>query len=80
MDSVLSPADRARIDNLTEMLRAYNAPLFEDALVSCVEAARLLRRSPKTISMMLREGRLTKRTIGKSTGIPLSEIRNINPL
>lgn len=47
-------------------------------LVSCQEAARLLRRSAKTISVMLKDGRLSKRTIGRSTGIPLDEIRKIN--
>ena len=45
-----------------------------DVLVSCNEAARLLRKSPTTISIMIREGRLKKTTIGKSTGIRLSEI------
>ena len=46
-------------------------------IVSCKEAARLLGVSPKTVSMMLRDGRLDKSTIGGSTGIRLSQIRDI---
>lgn len=46
-------------------------------LVSCTEAARLLGKSTKTISTMLKEGRLRKVTIGESTGIRLSDIREI---
>lgn len=49
---------------------------YPEVLVSCVEAARLLRKSPTTISNMIREGRLKKVTIGNSTGIRLSEVRD----
>lgn len=53
----------------------------EVVLVSCNEAARLLGVTPPTITNMLRQHRLTKVTIGNSTGIRLSEIRGIkNPL
>ena len=51
-----------------------------EILVSCSEAARLLRVTPQTISAMIRQHRLHKTTIGASTGIRLSEIRSIkNP-
>lgn len=48
---------------------------FPEVLVSCTEAARLLGKTPATISTMIRDGRLSKTTIGQSTGIRLSEIR-----
>lgn len=46
-------------------------------IISCKEAARLLDVSQKTISMMLRDGRLKKITIGGSTGVSLSDIQDI---
>lgn len=46
-------------------------------IISCKEAARLLDVSQKTISMILRDGRLKKITIGGSTGISLSDIQDI---
>ena len=47
----------------------------ETIIISCKEAARLLGVSPKTVSMMLRDGRLKKITIGGSTGISLHDIK-----
>lgn len=43
-------------------------------LISCIEAARLLGHAPNTITRMINEGRLHKVTLGKSTGIRLSEL------
>ena len=63
----------ARLDTLIELIEER-----EEVLVSCNEAARLLGKNPSTISEMIREKRLEKVTIGKSTGIRLSEIRKIN--
>lgn len=63
----------ARLDTLIEMIEER-----KEVLVSCNEAARLLGKNPSTISEMIREKRLEKVTIGKSTGIRLSEIRKIN--
>lgn len=71
----LNSPDRARIDNLTAELRRYNDQFDTDVIVSCTEAARLLRRTTPTISQMLRDGRLHKTTRGNSVGILLSEIR-----
>lgn len=45
-----------------------------EVLLSCTEAARLLGVSQKTISEMLKDGRLSKITLGKSTGILLSDV------
>ena len=73
----LSASDRARIDALTDQLQRYHQDKQNDALVSCTEAARLLGKSTVTISRMIKEGRLSKTTIGESTGIRLSEIRKI---
>ena len=63
----------ARLDTLIEMISEDRG----EVLVSCNEAARLLGRNPSTVSEMIREKRLEKVTIGRSTGIRLSEIRNI---
>lgn len=67
-------------DDIADRLEAVVSRLEQtldqsDILVSCNEAARLLHKSPTTISKMIRAGRLAKTTIGISTGIRLSEIR-----
>lgn len=80
MEYSLSSTDRARIDNLLKELAIYNGRNERadgEVLVSCQEAARLLGVTPPTISVMLGQRRLTKVTIGPSTGIRLSEIRSI---
>ena len=69
--------DRERIDILIGALMGVKDDRHPDVLVSCTEAARLLKKSPKTISVMLRDGRLNKVTIGSSTGIPLSDIERL---
>lgn len=71
----LSISDRVRIDALIDELEKYNRSRDSEVLVSCTEAARLLNKSIATVSKMIREGRLKKTTIGRSTGIPLSDIR-----
>ena len=74
----LAREDRERIDKLTSILEKKEGEGV--VLVSGVEAARILGRSPQTICKMIRQGRLHKTAIGKSIGIPLSEIRSIqNP-
>lgn len=65
----LDPQDRERIDKLIGLCKQT-----PEVLVSCTEAARLLNKSPNTITRMLREGRLHRATIGTSCGIKLSEI------
>ena len=47
----------------------------ENVLISCVEASRLLGVTPTTITSLLNRHKLHKVTIGRSTGIRLSEIR-----
>ena len=78
----LSPHDRAMIAEHTAQLRRYNDLRDEgEVLVSCTEAARLLGKTKQTISEWIAQGRLHKRTFGKSTGIQLKEIRQIqNPM
>ncbi len=63
------------VDELTKV--AYGGESDKDIIVSCTEAARLLGKSTVTVSRMIKEGRLSKTTIGDSTGIRLSEIRKI---
>jgi len=65
----------ARLDTLIEMIMMREER--GEVLVSCNEAARLLGRNPSTISEMIREKRLEKVTIGRSTGIRLSEIKRL---
>lgn len=65
----LAAQDRERIDKLIGLCKPT-----PDVLVTCTEAARLLGKSPNTITRMLREGRLHRATIGPSCGIRLSEI------
>lgn len=74
----LSLKDQERLDTLIEQLQKYEM-MQEEILVSCNEAARLIGKSNKTITAMLKDGRLSKATIGKSTGIRLSEIREKFP-
>ena len=52
----------------------------DDVLVSCTEAARILGVNRSTVASMIGQRRLTKVTIGLSTGIRLSQVRSItNP-
>lgn len=45
-----------------------------EVLISCAEAARFLGVTPATISTYIKRGKLTKRTRGKVTGIPLRDV------
>lgn len=68
-----------RVGRIMAEIRAIaNVRCEDDAvIVSCREASRLLGVSPKTVSMMLRDGRLNKTTIDGSTGILLSAIQDL---
>lgn len=68
----LADDERRLLQEIIEIVRGNSIP---DVLVSCTEAGRLIGRTPATISQMIRDGRLHKATIGSSTGIRLSEIR-----
>ena len=63
------------VDELTKV--AYCKESDKDIIVSCTEAARLIGRSKKTVSAMVRDGRLKKVMIGDSRGILLSSIHDI---
>lgn len=73
------PETQRRLEHIMAELRDIikGQDQGETIIISCKEAARLLGVSPKTVSMMLRDGRLNKTTIDGSTGIPLSAIRDI---
>lgn len=73
------PETQRRLEHIMDELRdIINGQGAEDTIIiSCKETARLLGVSTKTVSMMLRDGRLKKTTIGESTGIELSRIREI---
>lgn len=76
MTDFLTEYDRGLIQKLTSELRRKNdLSCQREVLVSCTEAARLLGKTPATISKMLFDGRLHKTTLGASTGIKLSEIQ-----
>lgn len=80
MDS-LTPQDRAILSEHTEQLRRFNDLRGEgEVLVSCTEAARILGVTRKTLSAMIRQGRLHKTAIGLSTGIRLREIRQLQKI
>lgn len=63
-----------RLTSVTEDMAKHDEERDSNILISCTEAARLLGKTAPTISMMLKDGRLHKTTIGISTGIRLSEV------
>lgn len=72
----LSPHDKALIVEHTAQLRRYNNLRDEgEVIISCTEAARLLGKTKQTIATYIKQGRLHKVTVGRSTGIRLKEIR-----
>ena len=62
------------LEMVTDGLEKAIAKQYDNILVSCTEAARHLGCTSNTISMMLKDGRLDKVTIGQSTGIRYSDI------
>lgn len=69
----LSAQDRARLDAILERLNEND----DEVLLSCSEAARHLGVTQTTVSRYVREGILHKTTIGRSTGIRLSEVKKM---
>lgn len=73
----LSQTDRQLIADLTESNNRLAAALEaqrNEKVYSCKEAARLLGKSPQTISRYLAQGRIRKAVRGGVVGIPQSEI------
>lgn len=66
----LSAQDRARLDAILERLNEND----DEVLLSCSETARHLGVTQTTVSRYVREGILHKTTIGRSTGIRLSDV------
>ena len=69
-------SDVGNISNNIEKFIKRSNDADKNVLIACKEAARILGVAPGTISVMIKQGRLHKVTIGESTGIRLSEIRN----
>ena len=76
LDLIISTIQKhdEKVETLIRVLESKG----DNVLVSCSEAARLLGVSATTITAMLKQNRLHKVRIGKSTGIRLSEIRSTN--
>lgn len=74
---LLSDSDRILLDDLRSEMQRMNDEKIPDVLISCTETARYLGYSLATISTYIKQGKLTKRTKGKVTGIPLRDIMKI---
>ena len=59
------------VRRLTEEIRLRIIP---DVLISCAEAARILKVNPSTISNYVKQKRIVKRTIGGVTGLLLWDV------
>ena len=73
----LSQIDRALIADLTASNNRLAAALEaqrNEKVYSCKEAAKMLGKSPQTISRYLAQGRIRKAVRGGVVGIPQSEI------
>lgn len=62
------------VEQVCSKMEEYLQREETEVLVSCREAARLLGVTSATVTRMLTDGRLEKKTIGESTGIPLHSI------
>ena len=71
---LLSDSDRILLDDLRAEMQRMNDEKIPDVLLSCTETARYLGYSLATISTYIKQGKLTKRTKGNVTGIPLRDI------
>ena len=74
---VLSDSDRQMIADLKAEVKRMTELKIPDVLVSGREAARLMGVTSNTISAWVRQKKLTKRTIGGATGIPLSDLMRL---
>lgn len=78
----LSQTDRLLIAELTASNNRLAAAIESqrtEKVYSCKEAAKLLGRSPQTISRYLAQGRIKKGTRGGVVGIPESELKKLIP-
>lgn len=71
---LLSDSDRILLDDLRSEMQRMNDEKIPDVLLTCTETARYLGYSLATISTYIKQGKLTKRTKGNVTGIPLRDI------
>ena len=70
----LSQGEHDMLERLVRELHRQNEERIPDVLISCNETARYLGYSLATISTYIKQGKLTKRTKGNVTGIPLRDI------
>lgn len=78
----LSDIDRRLIADLTASNNRLAAALEgqkTEKVYSCKEAAKILGRSPQTISRYISQGRIKKGVRGGVIGIPESELTKIQP-
>ena len=73
---VPTQVDMHLLEQLTTEIRRWNDERIPDVLVSSKEAARFLGCTPQTICANVKQGKLTRRTKGGVTGIPLAELMN----
>jgi hypothetical protein len=74
---ILSDSDKALLEEIKTEVRRINDEKIPDVLLTCSEAARYLGYTSVTISTYIKRGKLTKRTKGKVTGIPLREVMRL---
>lgn len=74
---ILSDSDRKMIAELRTEVQRMTEMKIPDVLVSGKEAARLMGVTSNTISAWVRQKKLSKRTMGGATGIPLSELMKL---
>ncbi len=78
----LSEEDRIILLDLTAELRRFNNNSEKekpDPLLSCAEAADYLKVARQTISAMIRDKRLQKKTRGGRTGLLKSDLDRVKP-
>lgn len=74
METFITETDRELIAGLTAELHRRNDEAIPDVLLTNTEAARYLGVSLATVGLMIAQGRLTRRTFGKVTGLPLRAV------
>ena len=72
----ISPDEQMLLRELTDELRRKNNEKIPEILVSNKEAARYLGCTPQTVVARIKQGVLSRRTMGNVTGIPLSQLMN----
>lgn len=80
METNLSQYDRQLLEGIQSLLFRLVDVLEgdgEDRILSCKEAARILGKTPQTVSRYIARGILNKTEVDGVVGIPESELRKI---